>query len=82
MKTLSVKLPEARQALLCAAAKSRGATKSDIMREALRAYLNAEQFSCADLAGDLIGCVEGPGDLSTNQKHMEGFGRSSVLMKK
>ena len=21
-----------------------------------------------------IGCVEGPGDLSTNSKHMEGFG--------
>ena len=25
-------------------------------------------------AGDLIGFVEGPGDLSTNPKYMEGFG--------
>jgi hypothetical protein len=28
-----------------------------------------------DLAGDLIGCVEGPGDLSTNPQYMEGFGQ-------
>ncbi len=27
-----------------------------------------------DAAGELIGCVEGPGDLSHNPKYMEGFG--------
>ena len=27
-----------------------------------------------ELAADLVGCVEGPGDLSTNPTYMEGFG--------
>lgn len=31
--------------------------------------------SALELAGDLVGCIEGPGDLSTNPKYMEGFGR-------
>lgn len=30
--------------------------------------------SCLDLAGDLVGCLEGPADLSTNSKYFEGFG--------
>jgi hypothetical protein len=29
----------------------------------------------AELAGDLIGCMEGPGDLLTNPKHMAGYGK-------
>jgi hypothetical protein len=33
--------------------------------------------TATELAGDLVGCVEGPGDLSTNPKYMEGFGRSN-----
>jgi len=31
--------------------------------------------SALELAGDLVGCVEGPGDLSTNPKYMEDYGR-------
>jgi hypothetical protein len=31
--------------------------------------------SALELAGDLVGCVEGPGDLTTNPKYMEGYGR-------
>ena len=27
-----------------------------------------------DLAGDLIGSVEGPSDLSTNRAYMDGYG--------
>ena len=30
--------------------------------------------SFLDLSYDLAGCLEGPGDLSTNPEHMEGFG--------
>ena len=33
-----------------------------------------EEVSVFEAAGDLIGCVEGPSDLSTNQRHMEGYG--------
>jgi hypothetical protein len=32
--------------------------------------------SFLEAAGDLIGCLEGPGDLSTNPKYFEGFGQS------
>ncbi len=31
-------------------------------------------MSALDVSRDLVGCVEGPGDLSTNPKYMEGFG--------
>ena len=31
--------------------------------------------SASELAGDLIGSVEGPEDLSTNKKHMRGYGK-------
>ncbi len=33
------------------------------------------EVSVLEAAGDLIGAVEGPGDLSTNPKYMEGFGQ-------
>ncbi|UIE36209.1 hypothetical protein [Leptodesmis sichuanensis] len=36
---------------------------------------NAE-ISFLEAAGEFIGCVEGPGDLSTNPKYMEGYGQS------
>jgi hypothetical protein len=33
------------------------------------------QGSCLALAEDLVGCVEGPGDLSHHKRHMRGYGR-------
>ena len=36
-----------------------------------------ESMSFLEVAGDLIGCLEGlPPDLSTNKNYMEGFGKS------
>ena len=32
--------------------------------------------SALEAAGDLVGCVEGPSDLSTNKAYMAGFGQS------
>ncbi len=49
------------------------------MRTALEAYFVAKRQglsgSCLDLASDLIGCLEGPADLSTNKRHMKEFGK-------
>jgi hypothetical protein len=46
---------------------------------ALEAFLDmlevAQPGSCHDVAADLAGCVEGPGDLSANKKYMQGFGK-------
>ncbi|MBI3465118.1 MAG: ribbon-helix-helix protein, CopG family [Planctomycetes bacterium] len=79
MKTISLKLPSGLSARLDRAAKRRGQTKSEIVRSALEQYLNGEHAvppgSMLEAALPWIGCVEGPGDLSTNPKYMEGFGK-------
>ena len=36
----------------------------------------SESESALEAAGDLVGCVEGPEDLSINKKYLEGFGQS------
>jgi hypothetical protein len=41
-----------------------------------RESMPAASISAFDAAGDLIGCVEGPDDLSTNKEYMKGFGQS------
>ena len=79
MKNLSLKLPDVLDAKLAAAARRRGASKSAVVREALEAYVTrggkVVPGSALDLARDLAGCLEGPGDLSYNKRHMRGFGR-------
>ena len=78
MKTISLKLPNPLHAQLERLAKSRAQTKSAIVRKALEEMLNGtcrmKPVSALELAGDVVGCCEGPGDLSTNPKYMEGFG--------
>jgi hypothetical protein len=36
--------------------------------------------SFLEVAGDLIGCLDGPGGLSTNPKYFAGFGRDRQTM--
>jgi hypothetical protein len=72
-------LPEALDAKLARLAKARKQTKSEIDHEAIEAMVDGGQpkrpVTMTELAGDLLGCLEDPGDLSTNPKHMEGFGK-------
>jgi hypothetical protein len=82
MKTISLKLPVRLHARLDRAARKRKQSKSDVVRAALEQFLNGQQrprtppgVSALELAGDLVGCAEGPGDLSTNPKYMEGYGK-------
>lgn len=79
MKTLSVKLDDALYARVLAVAKRRGATQSEVVRDAILADLEVPRGkrvgSALDLAKDLAGCVTGPPDLSTNQARLRGFGR-------
>jgi len=55
--------------------RSNGWTTSQALRECvLRVYEQTAAKPRARLVG--IGCVDfGPGDLATNKKHMEGFGK-------
>lgn len=79
MKTISLKLPDGLDQQLAVYARTQRTTKSELVRAAIEAYLNKDgsrrSGSCLDLAGDLIGSVEGPSDLSVNPKHLKGFGR-------
>jgi hypothetical protein len=79
MKTISLKLPDDLERELAAKAERDGTTKSAVIREAIEAHLSRDasrpKGSFLELAGDLIGCLEGPGDLSYNKDHFKDFGR-------
>jgi Arc/MetJ-type ribon-helix-helix transcriptional regulator len=81
MKTLTVRLPEALVAEIEAESRTRGLSKSDVVRQRL---CRAEQFdrqapASYEAIADLIGSVEGlPTDLGSRKKHYlkaTGYGR-------
>jgi predicted DNA-binding protein len=78
-RRITVRVPEALVKRLKTHADSKGRPESVLVREALENYLNAlpAPDSAYDLAREagLIGCVRGEfADLSTNRKHLKGFG--------
>ena len=78
MRTLSLKIPPALEASLESLARRKGATKSAVLREILERHLSREKGRPSRLlavAADLVGCVEGPQDLSSDRRHMKGYGR-------
>ena len=84
-ETLSIKISSAEKARLKALASARKVPISDLIREGLHLMLSgagdSEKPSCYDLfAKDLEKLWSQPGsgitDLSSNKKHMEGFGES------
>jgi hypothetical protein len=78
MKTMSLKLTENLLRKLERMARERGQSKSEVVRTALDQFLNGAQAippgSALEAAQPWVGCGEGPGDLSTNPKYMDGFG--------
>jgi hypothetical protein len=75
MKTITVKLPEALAAWLASYSRKLGRPQSDVVRDALqRVSAGAGGTTCHDAFADVCGVVEGPKDLSTNSKHLSGFG--------
>lgn len=79
MKILTVKVPETLDLKLAAVAAKRGESKSNLIRTAINSILKADETvtsnSCLDIAIDLVGSVEGPSDLSSNKKHLNGYGK-------
>jgi len=80
MEPLTLKIPPRLAAQLEAFARSRGASRSAVVREAITQYLargepRSSRGSCLELARDLAGIVEGPSDLATNPKHVKDYGR-------
>lgn len=75
MRTVSFKLPRELDDALNELARSRGASRSALVREALESLAKGERRSVTSVAGTLVGSVEGPTDLATNRKHMSGYGK-------
>ncbi len=77
-KTISLKLPADLHAKLAQMSQRRKVPKSQVVRAALKAYFahtRGAEPSCTQLAGDLVGSVDGPTDLASNPKHLRGYGR-------
>jgi len=79
MKTIAVKLPEQLIEGIDTAARTRGESRSALMRQALAGFIarpkQEKTGSCLDLARDLAGQVAGPPDLSVNKRHLDGYGQ-------
>lgn len=82
MRTLTLRLPEELARRLTARARVEKTTQAAVLRGALADYLGDmpasqanQEGSFVDLAGDLAGCLEGPGDLSYSRKYLDGYGR-------
>jgi metal-responsive CopG/Arc/MetJ family transcriptional regulator len=79
MERINVRVDERLKEELEAEAKEKGVSPSDIVRQALEEHMQQRtpRESCLDIArriGFLGVCKDAPHDLSTNPKHMEGFG--------
>jgi Arc/MetJ-type ribon-helix-helix transcriptional regulator len=80
METLSVKLPEPLAKWLIDEARSTRRSRSDVVREALELRRKGngrtpKKRSLADALLECGGTFSGPGDLSTNPKYFDDFGK-------
>ena len=82
MNTLALKIASRLNMALTEASARQGLSKSEWVRRAITAYLGpggAEQASVLPAfvsAGDLVGCFAGGSiDLSSNPRHLDGFGQ-------
>ena len=80
----SISLNDAQKTAIAELAEESGKPWPVVLAEALSNFRAAtttngnfdESFSSAAERLELIGCVEGPPDLSTNSAYMESFGKS------
>jgi hypothetical protein len=75
---VTLKLPRVLAGRLRSLSRKNGKSQAELLREGLTLRLDAEATqgtgSVLDLIEDLVGSLEGPRDLSTNPKHLRGFG--------
>lgn len=79
MDTLTLKIPKELKTKLNRLAKEKGVSQSEIVRKALQDFISDDAFrldgAFLDFAEDLAGSIEGPSQLSTDKKYLEGYGR-------
>jgi metal-responsive CopG/Arc/MetJ family transcriptional regulator len=76
---ITVRVPQALTARLRSRSLAKGTTESDVVREALETYLGktkkeSSAYDLAEAAGIIGAARNSPKDLSTNPRHMKGFG--------
>jgi metal-responsive CopG/Arc/MetJ family transcriptional regulator len=84
MERINVRVESRLKQQLEAVARAKGVSPSQVVRQAIEEHLQQQEpsESCYDLAKRLgiLGSAKGLAtDLSTNQEHMEGFGRQRPL---
>ena len=73
----TVKVPRDLAGLLARAARRRGVSESELIREGVQRVIRDEPgLDMQALIGGDIGVGEGPRDLSCNRKRLGGYGRS------
>lgn len=75
MRTVSFKLPAQLDDALSSLARERNASRSALVREALEALAKGKRRSVTALVDELLDGVDGPADLSSNAKHLVGYGQ-------
>jgi predicted transcriptional regulator len=75
MRTVSIKLPESLDDAVTELAARQQTNRSAVVREALLAYTAQRQRSVTELVDEVTGGFAGPADLSTNPRHMAGYGK-------
>jgi predicted transcriptional regulator len=75
MRVVSLKLPAELDYELTRIAREKSSSRSAVFREALESYARSTtKRSAASVAKHLAGSVRGPRDLTTNPKHLKGYG--------
>lgn len=75
MRTVSFKLPEELDDAVSDLARRRNSSRSALVREALEALTTSERRSVTVAVDELVTPFDGPANLSTNPKHMTGYGK-------
>lgn len=75
MRTVSFKLPEQLDDALSDLARRRKSSRSALVREALEGLAAGGRHSVTAAVDALVGPLDGPTDLSTNPKHLAGYGK-------
>jgi len=76
-KLLSIRVSRRLSARLTSLSRKRRVPVSDVVREALERYTSGEEPSIWEAGRHIFEGVtwRGPADLSTNKKHLKGYGR-------
>jgi metal-responsive CopG/Arc/MetJ family transcriptional regulator len=77
---ITVRVPQALTARLRSRSRAKGTTESELVREALENYLahskkERSAYDLAEEAGITGAARHAPKDLSTNPRHLKGFGK-------